>query len=109
MKLSRFFLFIALVFVLSGCGTSSGNRRYEYPVSKLGSAKQIKAASLDGRFVILDDGSMWNVDWNDANKARRWSSGDRVNVIATHGKSFPYSLMKQASGERVAARYGKKL
>ena len=52
---------------------------------------------------------MWNVDWNDAGKVRRWQSGESVNVILTEGKSFPYVLIKQGNGERAAARYGKKL
>lgn len=102
-------MLISLVMALTGCQFGGSKHRYEYPVSKLSDLKQVKAASLDGRFLILDDGSTWNIDWDDAQKVRRWSSGDRVNVISTRGASFPYALIKQANGVRVAARYGKKL
>jgi hypothetical protein len=101
-----------LLLMLAGCETASlggGKNRYEYPPSKLATPKTVKAASLDGRFLILNDGSMWNINWDDANKARRWGQGDRLNVIATQGNAFPYVLIKQSSGERIAARYGKKL
>jgi hypothetical protein len=105
-------LLIPVLLALAGCqssGIGGGKNRYEYPPSKLSTPKDVKAASLDGRFLILDDGSTWNIDWNDASKARRWGAGDRLNVITTQGKAFPYVLIKQSSGERVAARYGKKL
>ena len=108
MKLLPLVLF-PLVMVLACCQSGGGKNRYEYPISKLSDSKRVKAASLDGRFLILDDGSTWNIDWSDAQKARRWSSGERVNVISTRGTSFPYVLIKQANGERVAARYGRKL
>ena len=110
MKFPLLFLLPCLLLAFVGCQSGlGGKQRYEYPPSRLSSAKQVKATSLDGRFVILTDGSTWNVDWNDAQKARRWSSGDRVNVITTRGKSFPYALIKQSNGERIAARYGRKL
>ena len=102
-------ILIPLVLALAGCDSLGGKNRYEYPNSKLSDSKRLKSASLDGRFVILDDGSMWNIDWGDAPKARNWSSGDRVNVISTQRSSFPYVLIKQSNGERIAARYGKKL
>jgi hypothetical protein len=105
------FLCPIFLLLLPACqsGGSGGKDRYEYPTSKLSNSKTVKGASLDGRFVILTDGSTWNIDWDDASKARRWSAGDRVNVIATQGGGFPYTLIKQGSGERVAARYGRKL
>ena len=110
MKIPLLTLILPLAVLLTSCQTGGSKNRYEYPPAKLSSAKQVKGASLDGRFVILDDGSMWNIDWTDAKKAKRWGAGDKVNIIAVHGRSsFPYSLMKQSSGERVAARYGKKL
>jgi len=99
-----------LVLFTTGCETTGGGGdRYEYPPSKLSAKKHVKSASLDGRFIILSDGSMWNIDWADAGKARRWGAGERVNVLATNGRSFPYALVKHSNGERVAARYGKKL
>ncbi|MGI9241612.1 MAG: hypothetical protein ACR2RV_12490 [Verrucomicrobiales bacterium] len=100
---------LVTVLALASCDSVGGKNRYEYPSSKLSDSKRLKGTSLDGRFVILDDGSMWNIDWNDAPKARNWSSGDRVNVISTQRSSFPYVLIKQSNGERIAARYGKKL
>jgi len=102
-------ILIPLALALASCQSGGGKNRYEYPVSKLSESKRVKGASTDGRFIILDDGSMWNIDWNDAQKARRWSSGDRVNVLSTQRSSFPYILIKQVNGERLAARYGKKL
>ena len=100
-------LLLPICFLLASC--QSGSKRYEYPPSRLASPQTVKAASIDGRFILLEDGSTWNIDWNDASKARNWAAGDRVNVIATQGKSFPYMLIKQGTGQRVAARYGKKL
>ena len=109
MKLSLVILSLPLMLALSSCQSGGGGQRYEYPAAKPSGAKKVKGASLDGRFVILGDGSTWNIDWGDASKVRGWRSGDRVNVILTSGKSFPYTLIKQSTGERAAARYGKKL
>lgn len=105
----RALVFAALLIMLPACQPAGGGKRYEYPVARLSSPKQVKAASLDGRFLVLSDGSMWNIDWEDAPKARRWSEGERVNVIATRDSGFPYALIKQSNGQRVAARFGKKL
>ena len=110
MKHPLLILFLPFALALASCQSGgAGNTRYEYPPSRLATPKEVEAASIDGRFVILKDGSMWNVDWRDAQKARRWSAGDRINVISTQGNSFPYALIKQGSGERIAVRYGKKL
>ena len=109
MRPTLLLLTTAALFACSSCQSSGGKKRYEYPVSKLSGQKQLKGTSLDGRFLILSDGSMWNVDWNDAGKARTWSEGERINVIATRSSAFPYALIKQSNGQRVAARYGKKL
>ena len=104
-------LLFPLIFVLSACDSAKIGKkdRYEYPASKLASPKRVKGVSTDGRFVILNDGSMWNIDWSDVSKVRRWSSGDAVNVIATSAQPFPYALIKQSNGVRVAARHGRKL
>ena len=99
MKISLLLL-IPLSLTLASCQPGSSKKRYEYPESRLSASKGGKGVSLDGRFLILSDGSTWNIDWGDASKARRWASGDRVNVIATQGKAFPYVLIKQGSGER---------
>lgn len=110
MRSTLLLLSSALLFTFASCESTGGKKkRYEYPASKLSTPKRVKGASLDGRFLILSDGSMWNIDWNDAKKARGWSDGERVNVISTRGSAFPYALIKQADGQRVAARYGKKL
>jgi hypothetical protein len=106
---SRFAILILVAVVATSCRSMRGGDRYEYPVPKLSTQKTLKAASLDGRFLILSDDSMWNIDWNDAGRARDWAAGERVNVLATNERSFPYVLIKQSDGERVAARYGKKL
>ena len=109
MNLLRVAVFPFLLLVFCGCQSGGGKKRYEYPPKRLSDAKQVKGISLDGRFVILADGSTWNVDWADAPKVRRWSSGERVNVISTNRTSFPYALIRQSTGERAAARYGRKL
>ena len=109
MKPILLLLTATLLFACASCQSTGGKKRYEYPASKLSSPKRLKGASLDGRFLILSDGSMWNIDWGDASKARTWSEGERVNVIATRRSTFPYALIKQSDGQRVAARYGKKL
>jgi len=109
MRFALLLLNTALILASVGCQSGGGNRRYEYPAAKLSTPKRVKGASLDGRFLILSDGSMWNIDWGDVGKARTWSDGERVSVIATRGGTFPYALIRQSNGQRVAARYGKKL
>ncbi len=97
--------------LLTSCSTGGGGggRRYKYPESKIGSGgKNVRFASMDGRFVGLSDGSLWNIDWNDAKAAARMRAGEAVQVRKTGSGSFPYEL-STPSGASASARYGKRL
>ncbi len=41
----------------------------------------IDSIKFDGRLIILEDGSKWEVDSSDAYTADSWTPGDRVVVI----------------------------
>lgn len=41
----------------------------------------IDSIKFDGRLIILEDGSKWEVDSSDAYTADNWTPGDRVVVI----------------------------
>ncbi|MEM9478305.1 MAG: hypothetical protein AAGA58_01445 [Verrucomicrobiota bacterium] len=106
-------LALLAIAALLACGTScsstsaSGNS-YTYSASKIGKSRTISAASVDGRFVILDDGSIWNISWSDARNVSRWRSGQTVSVSPSSSSNFPYILNHQ-NGASVSARHGKKL
>jgi hypothetical protein len=114
MKLLSFFLLIVTLGFTS-CTTPSGGgggggkkSPYTYPEGKLGAARKIKTTSMDGRFVFLDDNSIWNIDWSDAKDAARWSPGQTVAIRRNGNNSYPYTIF---SGSRtaVSARFGKNL
>jgi len=111
MKLHSILAITAGVALLTSCSTTGGGsgKRYKYPESKVGaSGKTIRFASMDGRFVGLSDGSLWNIDWNDSKSASRMHSGEAVEVKKTGGGSFPYELVTP-SGASASARFGKRL
>lgn len=41
----------------------------------------IRDVKYDGRLIILDDGTRWEVDDTDSATAEDWSSGDKVVII----------------------------
>lgn len=104
-----FLLALAASLVCVSCNsTGTSGNPYEYSSSRLGASKRISAASVDGRFVILDDGSIWNISWSDAKDASRWRSGDVVSVTRGSGGEYPY-VLNHERGASVSARHGKKL
>ncbi|MDB4512161.1 hypothetical protein N9060_01725 [Arenicella sp.] len=98
----------AALFSVSCNSTGTTGNPYEYNSSRIGVSKRVSAASVDGRFVILDDGSIWNISWSDAKDASRWRSGDTVSVTKGGGGEFPY-VLNHERGSSVSARHGKKL
>ncbi len=101
-------VFTALL-LLPSCATTGGGRNpYQYAEGKLGGARKVSAASMDGRFLFLSDGSIWNVDWADARAASRLSTGDVVSVRRGNSNEFPYEIAP-AGGPSLSARLGKKL
>lgn len=92
----------------STSGGGGGRNPYTYSEGKLGVARQIKTTSVDGRFVFLDDGSIWNIDWSDAKDAARWNPGQTVAVRRAGGGSYPY-VISSSPRVGVSARLGKKL
>ncbi|MEM0897582.1 MAG: hypothetical protein AAGJ79_11940 [Verrucomicrobiota bacterium] len=102
-------LSVCALSLLASCNsTSAGGNSYEYSAAKVGKSRTISAASVDGRFVILDDGSIWNINWSDARNVSRWRSGQTVSVSPSSSSNFPYILNHQ-NGTSVSARHGKKL
>ena len=57
---------------------SWGPRMYRLGQNTVGDIETIK---YDGRLIILDDGSRWEVDSLDADTASYWSELDKVVVI----------------------------
>ena len=109
MKLPNILAIAAGAALLASCSTTGSGKRYKYPDSKIDSGgKSIRFVSMDGRFVGLSDGSMWNIDWNDAKKAARMRSGEAVQIKKSGGGSFPYEI-STGSGASASARFGKRL
>ncbi len=94
---------------LSSCKstTPSGGSPEAHQYRSRGSTT-VSAASTDGRFVILSDGSIWNINWDDARDVSRWRSGEAVSISRSGSSNFPYVLNNER-GSSVSARLGKKL
>ena len=99
-------LFFAVL--LPSCGSTSGRNPYQYSEGKLGAQKTVSGVAMDGRFLFLSDGSIWNVDWADARAASRLSSGDAVSVSRSASNEYPYEIAP-VRGPSISARHGKKL
>jgi hypothetical protein len=103
------FLFLSAVAILSvSCASTSGRNPYQYSEGKLGAQKTVSATSMDGRFLFLSDGSIWNVDWADSRAASRLNSGDAVTVSRGNSNEYPYEIAP-GRGPSISARLGKKL
>jgi len=106
-------LALSITLIFTSCSTPSGGggggrNPYVYPEGKLGVARQVKTTSVDGRFVFLNDGSIWNIDWSDAKDASRWNPGQTVSIRRSGSSSYPY-IISSSPRVAVSARYGKKL
>lgn len=100
---------LTLAMLLAGCASTKPSAPKTGGAGQSGgSAETIRFASTDGRFIGFADGSLWNIDWRDAGKARTWSAGSRVRVTKARGGEFPYRITDSA-GNSVGARHGKRL
>ena len=109
----RLIVTLLATFLVASCNTTNtgkggGRNPYLYPEERLGQGKSVKTTSMDGRFVFLNDGSIWNVNWSDAKDAARWQPGEPVAIKRSGSSSYPYAITGR-SGSSVSARYGKKL
>jgi hypothetical protein len=101
----------ALIFatLLAGCASPKPSAPQTGTTSQsAGSAETLRFVSTDGRFVGLADGSLWNIDWRDADTARSWPAGSRVRVTKVRDDEFPYRITDSA-GNAAGARHGKRL
>ena len=57
----------------------------------------IDAVKYDGRLIVLDDGSRWEVDETDAYTSSLWSEMDRVVII--DGEMFKLDDLERVSVE----------
>ena len=99
---------LAAIVLLPSCTSTDGRDPYWYSEGKLGSTTTIKGTSMDGRFLILNDGTFWNVDWADSRAASHLQTGDAVTVSRGSGTEFPYEI-RSGRGASISARLGKKL
>ena len=107
--MTRLLLALAASATLFACKSSEPAGGHVRPTSSpAGASKSVKFASTDGRFVGLNDGSLWNVDWSSTSAASSLRPGQPVRVDRVGGGSFPYQLTPQG-GAPVRARLGKKL
>ncbi len=107
MRIRSLVLAVVTLFAVS-CASTGGRDPYRYSEGKHGARKTISATSMDGRFLFLSDGSIWNVDWADARAATRLNSGDAVTVFRGNSSDFPYEIAP-GRGPSISARLGKKL
>lgn len=69
---------------------ANGQRKYRYP--GLNNGHWVKRIINNGRIVVLEDGSLWQVAPMDANKALYWLPVANVTVMHNSGV-FPYRLI----------------
>ena len=97
-------LFLICLPLLGGCANK--------PKSKATSTTSIMAvrgASEDGRFIVLHDGSVWNVDWDHADTAAALQPGAGVLVFKEpNDGSFPFR-MRTREGAIIPVRLGRNL
>jgi len=104
----RILALLAAASLCFSCASPGGRNPYQYAEGKLGGASTVSAASMDGRFLFLSDGSIWNVDWADARAAARLRAGEAVTVGRGGSGEFPYEIAP-GRGPSISARLGKKL
>jgi len=67
----------------------------------------VRAVEEDGRYLVLEDGSLWEVEISDRARTASWTSDDFVNLswIAAPRGDFEYLLTRAGHLEsRAAAR-----
>lgn len=103
--------FLALLLVaasLNACSSPDPPGSVTTPSHPGGENRTVRFASTDGRFVGLDDGSLWNIDWRHAGTAAGWKPGEPVRVTRARETDFPHQLTDRA-GKHAGARHGRRL
>jgi hypothetical protein len=59
----------------------------------------------EGRLVILEDESIWEVHPSDRQITRRWLRISTINVKHTEKEGYPYLLSNRTEGEYARANY----
>jgi hypothetical protein len=59
----------------------------------------------EGRIVILEDGSTWEVHPSDRQRTKRWLRISTVTVKYAQKESHPYVLSNSTEGEEARANY----
>lgn len=58
----------------------------------------------NGRTVVLEDGSRWNVYEGFASRSAQWQQDDLITVKASTDDEFPYLLINVNSNDSVECR-----
>ncbi len=61
--------------------------------------------SIEGRFVILEDRSLWEVAQSDRHKPTLWLKSDSITVLDNLSHLYPHKLVNYGSGDTIEARY----
>ncbi len=85
---------------LNGCSAYGANCPFPTPVGLY-----ISAVEEDGRYLALEDGSLWEVEISDRATTASWVADDFVNVhwIAAPRGDFEYLLTRVGDLEQKAA------
>jgi hypothetical protein len=59
----------------------------------------------EGRIVVLEDESVWEVHPSDRLTTRRWLRISTINVKHTQKEGYPYLLSNKTEGEDARANY----
>ncbi len=70
----------------------------------VGETQSLRSVSRDGRILILDDGSVWEVDSLDRFDTSLWLSLDDILVLESPDSPAEYDLIHKDNGERARAR-----
>lgn len=60
-------------------------------------------------YVILEDGSLWEISTPDRLKPSSWLKTDVITVVENISYKYPYKLVNHSSGDAVEAKYLGKL
>ena len=59
----------------------------------------------EGRTVVLEDDSVWEVHPSDRLIAKRWLRMSTINVVHTQKEGYPYLLKNSTEGESARANF----